>query len=267
MTSEKSTCTSEKRAAVVLAASRGIGFACAKKLAQTGHRVAIFSRSQENLDTAVGKLKEFGSEVVAVRGDLASKDDLEALFAAVDKRWGGTDILVNNNGGPPPGDVFSTSDEQWEQVFRGHVLPVLRSVRRVVPHMKDRAWGRIITIASIAVKMPIADLDLSNFVRGGFAGIHRTMARSLARHHINVHMVLPGAILTDRSRARIRAWGEEKGTSFEESLAISEGQIPKGRLGDPDEVGDLVAFLASDRADYLTGNFVQVDGGMFTGLA
>lgn len=256
---------SSQKLAVVLAGSQGIGFASAQRLVQTGHRVVIFSRSRAKLDAALARLRETSDDVSAVAGDVAEERDLEALFAHADS-LGGTDIVVNNNGGPPTGNVLSLGDADWQAAFGQHALPVFRAVRRVVPRMIERGWGRVITIASISVKMPLDELDLSNFMRGGLAAVHRTLARSLAKHGVNVHMVLPGSIMTERSRALIEARAGRQGISFDQALAASTARIPKGRLGAPEDVAEAVAFLASERTDYLTGNFIQVDGGLFSGL-
>jgi 3-oxoacyl-[acyl-carrier protein] reductase len=254
------------RTAVVLAASEGIGFACASALAQDGHKVAICSRSQSKLEGAVARIIAAGGDAFGVPADISSQQQLERVFTEVDERWGGTDILVSNTGGPPLGDALQLTDAQWLHSFRTEALPVIRAIRRAVPSMREKGWGRIITIGSISAKLPLDDLDLSNFVRAGLAAVHRTLARSLAPCGISVHMVLPGSILTPRSRSRIEQRAANMGVSFDAALSQTAGRIPMGRLGEPSDVGNVVAFLASCRADYLTGNLIQVDGGMFPGL-
>lgn len=255
-----------RKTAVVLAGSEGLGFAAARCLAQDGHRVVLFSRSNEKLELARARLLDHSADAVTIQGDLTSPDDQARLFAYVDERFGGTDILVNNSGGPSPGSLLDLSDDDWRQAFEEQAVPLMRAIRRVVPGMRQRRWGRIITIASLSVKAPIDGLDLSNFMRGGLAAVHRTLARSLAPHEINVHMVLPGSIMTARSRSLIQKRADDLGLSFEEAQSASIARIPKGRLGEPDDVGRVVAFLASEGAGYLTGNFVPVDGGMYAGL-
>ncbi|MEE2904396.1 MAG: SDR family oxidoreductase [Myxococcota bacterium] len=255
-----------KKTAVILASSEGIGFSSAKKLMEDGHRVVLFSRSEEKLERASKELTEAGGEVHAQVGDIGSQEDMDRLFSMVEEKWGGCDILVNNSGGPAGGGALGFEDEDWMSVMTGYALPIFRAIRRVVPYMQKQGWGRIITVASIAVKQPIDDLDLSNFLRGGLAAVHKTLARKLAKDGINVHMVLPGAILTERSRKRIQARADKNNMTFEESIKVSESRIPKGRLGHPDEVGDAVAFLASEKAEYLTAQYIQIDGGMLTGL-
>jgi 3-oxoacyl-[acyl-carrier protein] reductase len=253
------------KTAVVLAGSEGLGLAAAQCLGEEGHRVVIFSRSKEKLEAAQTLFEERGREAFVFPGDLTSSDDLERLFGFVEARYGGTDILVNNSGGPPPGNILELSDDAWRAAFEGQAVSLMRAIRHVVPGMRARRWGRIITIASLAVKAPIDGLDLSNFMRGGLAAVHRTLARTLAPHDVNVHVVLPGSIMTARSRSLIQKRADNLKISFDEALSTSIGRIPKGRLGTPEDVGHLVAFLASERADYLTGNFIQVDGGMYAG--
>jgi 3-oxoacyl-[acyl-carrier protein] reductase len=235
-------------------------------LAQQGHHIVLFSRSNRKLEAAKTDLAAKGGDVLAVRGDLASADDLDRLFTLAEERFGGIDILVNNSGGPRPGNLLDLTDEDWREAFEEQAISLMRAVRRVVPRMRDRRWGRIITIASLSVKSPIDGLDLSNFMRGGLAAVHRTLARSLAQYDVNVHMVLPGSIMTARSRALIQGRAERQGVSFDDALSSAASRIPKGRLGRPEDVGSVIAFLASEEAGYLTGNFIRVDGGMYTGL-
>lgn len=255
-----------RRTAVVLAGSEGLGLAAAQRLAQQGHRVVLFSRSKDKLQAAEAELAAQGAEVLTVPGDLASGSDIDRLFAAAKQRFGTVDILVNNSGGPRAGALLDLTDEDWRTAFEQQALSLIRAIRRVVPGMRERRWGRIITIASLSVKSPIDGLDLSNFMRGGLAAVHRTLARSLAPYDVNVHMVLPGSIMTARSRALIKGRAERVGVSFDEALSSSIDRIPKGRLGRPEDVGSVVAFLASEEAAYLTGNFIRVDGGMYAGL-
>jgi len=255
-----------QRTAIVLAGSEGLGFASAQCLARDGHRVIIFARSKDKLQEAEARILERGHKVLTIQGDLTSADDLDRLFTHVETHYGGIDILVNNTGGPRPGSLLELSEDDWRLAFEEQALSLIRAIRRVVPRMKERRWGRIITIASLSVKAPIDGLDLSNFMRSGLAAVHRTLTRTLAPHDVNVHMVLPGSIMTARSRALIHKRAERLNVSFKEAESASIARIPKGRLGHPDDVGRIVAFLASEETDYLTGNFIRVDGGMYAGL-
>jgi 3-oxoacyl-[acyl-carrier protein] reductase len=258
--------TDSPRVAAVLAGSEGIGFACAIQLAKTGYRTVICSRSEEKLEAARASAAEQGLELASFAADLGSPDALEAFFKHVETNYGPVDVLINNNGGPPPGRLSTLEIDAWEEVFRSHSLPVISAIRRVLPSMKERGFGRIITIGSISVKAPIENLDLSNYTRGGLATLHRTLAREVASSGVTVHMVLPGSILTDRSRKRIQARSETNQTSFDHEIGQSAARIPMGRLGAPEDVANLVGFFSSPAASYITGTFVQVDGGLHTGL-
>jgi len=255
--------TMSKKTAVIFGGSEGIGLSCAQQLAADGHRVIISSRDSSKLNDA---LKLIDGESHAIPCDLSSKDDIESVFAQVGKKWGGCDILVNNNGGPAAGDLSTISDEQWLGIFQSHALSVFRATRLALPHMEEKNWGRIITIGSVSVKQPIENLDLSNFIRGGLAAVQKTLSRKMAPKNITVHLICPGSIMTSRSKKRIAARAELKGISFEESLNISEQTVPMGRLGKPEEIGHLVAFLCSEKGAYMTGNVIQVDGGLTTGI-
>ncbi len=217
-----------QRTAVILAGSEGLGLAAAHCLGLNGHRIVVFSRSKQKLEAAEARFAEGGIEAYTVCGDLASADDLERLFTFADERFGGVDILVNNTGGPRPGNVLELSDDDWRQAFEEQAVSLMRAVRRVAPGMRKRSWGRIITIGSLSVKAPIDGLDLSNFMRGGLAAVHRTLARTLAPHEINVHMVLPGSIMTARSRALIQRRADSLGRSFDEALSTIGRAHPEG---------------------------------------
>jgi 3-oxoacyl-[acyl-carrier protein] reductase len=209
-----------QRTAVVLAGSEGLGLAAAHRLAYDGHRVVMFSRSTVKLDLARTTFKEHGKDVSTIQGDITSAADLDRLFAHVEESFGGADILVNNTGGPRPGNILELSDDDWRLAFEEQAISLIRAIRRVVPGMRQRGWGRIITIASLSVKAPIDGLDLSNFMRGGLAAVHRTLARTLAPHDINVHMVLPGSIMT-ASRCPSRKPSPPPSRGFPRGVSVS----------------------------------------------
>ncbi len=251
------------RVALVAAASKGIGRACAMGLAAEGARVAICSRSEGDLKSAAEEIRaKTGAEVVAVPCDVTRAEDIRELMRRVTGTLGDVEILVANAGGPPRGNFDELTDEQWTRAFELSLLSTVRLVRAVLPSMQKRRWGRIITIQSVSVKQPIAGLLLSNAVRPGVAGLMKTLATELGKDNILVNTVCPGRIMTDR----FLSGHTQMGKTVEEYLAATSKEVPLGRIGTPEEFANMVVFLASDRASYVTGVTVQVDGGLVRGL-
>ena len=251
-----------KKIALILGASEGLGFACAKALLEDGVQVCIVSRTEAKLARAVEELSKINSQnIISYAGDIAQEATLLNAKKLVESKWGKINILINSNGGPKAGKVTNLSDNDWKESFEKYALPVFRSIRSLVPDMIENNWGRIITIGSIAAKEPIENLDISNFIRSGFLGMHKTLSREVAKNNINVHNILPGSILTSRTEERILQRSKDLSISLEKSQEMSVAKIPKGKLGDPSDVGNLVAFLCSDKSGYLTGNSFLVDGG------
>lgn len=255
------------RTALVCAASRGIGYACAKALSAEGARVAICARDLEALVAAASRISgETGEEVVPVRADLSAAGDIEALFAEVERSIGPADILVTNAGGPPAGGFFDADDETWKRAFELTFLSAARCIRRALPGMIERRFGRIVVLASFSVKQPIDNLIQSNAVRAAVAGLAKSVSREAAEHNVTVNTVCPGYVLTDRLRALIVKRAAENQMPVEEAMDAATAEIPAGRFGTADEIASVVAFLASERASYLTGATIQVDGGLVRGL-
>ncbi len=251
------------KTALVAAASKGIGRACALGLAAEGARVAICSRSQGDLNAAADQIRATtGAEVLAQVCDVTRADAVASLVGRVTEAFGGVDILVASAGGPPRGDFDQLTDEQWQQAFELSLLSAVRLVRAVLPGMKRRRWGRIITVQSSSVKQPIPGLLLSNALRPGVAGLMKTLASQLGRDNILVNTVCPGRILTDR----FVSGHTQTGKTVEEYLAAAAAEVPLGRIGTPEEFANVVVFLASERASYVTGVTIQVDGGVIRGL-
>ncbi|AOP33668.1 hypothetical protein A0128_07330 [Leptospira tipperaryensis] len=251
------------KVAVVIGASEGIGFACAKSLLEAGNKVCIVSRSREKLDLAVAQLSEVSQEkIISFAADIGEPNSVQEISHFVESNWGDIGILINSNGGPKAGKLLTLSDEDWHKGFDTFAMPVIRAIREFSKNMIKNQWGRIVTIGSIAAKEPIENLDLSNFIRSGFLGLHKSVSRDLAKHNVNVHMVQPGSILTSRTKQRISQRAADLGISYEESEKLSLSKIPKGKIGDPEEVGSLVRFLCSEHSGYLTGTSIYVDGGM-----
>jgi len=251
------------KVALVTAASKGMGRASAMGLAAEGARVVMCARTESDLKTAAEDIRaKTKAEVLAIPADVTKKDDVSALVDRAMKTFGGVDILVANAGGPPRGYFEDMSDEQWQGAFDVSLLSVVRLIRGVLPSMKARRWGRILTIQSVSVKQPIPELLLSNAVRPGVAGMMKTLAGQLGKDGITVNTVCPGKIMTDRFL------GGQKlsGLSREDFLARAVEDVPVGRIGTPEEFASMVVFLASERASYVTGVAVQVDGGLVRGL-
>ena len=250
------------RVALVGGSSRGLGKASALALAQEGARVTVCARDQEQLEaTAVEIREKTGSEILAVAADLTSQEGVEAVVSQTVETFGGLDVLVANSGGPAPGVFGDLDDDAWRQGFEVVTLSFVRFVRAALPHMRARRWGRIIAIQSLSVKEPVPFLDLSNGIRPGVAGLAKALMPDLARDGITINLVLPGMFLTSRINPALIDEPEVLDPALEAELAPLAQTVPMGRLGHPRELASLVAFLASERASYITGAAYQVDGG------
>ncbi len=255
------------KVALVAAASKGLGKAAAWALAREGAQVVIAARGEAALRQAAAEIADdTGARVVAVPADMSVAADIEALFRAACDAFGRVDILVNNAGGPRPGVFTDMSDDDWLQAVELNLLSAVRLTRLALPGMRARRWGRIINITSLSVKQPIPNLILSNAVRAGVVAMAKTLADQVAAEGITVNNVCPGYMLTDRVRQLSQAQAEAEGRPMEEVLRRSLADIPAGRIGQPEELAALIAFLASEPAAYLTGATIQVDGGRYRGL-
>jgi 3-oxoacyl-[acyl-carrier protein] reductase len=241
----------EDRTALVMGASRGIGKGIAGALAREGARVAISSRSEESLRAAAG---EIDGEVQAFPADTGDLDRLRRLPGEVAEGLGPVDILVANTGGPPAGGALDNSLEEWEDAFRSLVLALRVLLEGVVPGMRERGWGRIVNVSSTSIREPIPHLTLSNANRLAALGLLETLADEVAGDGITVNTVATGMFATDRL-------ADPEG-SLKGAEEAAEQRVPVKRLGHPDQYGDLVAFLCSERAAYLTGAVIPLDGGL-----
>lgn len=255
------------RPALVAAASRGLGRAAASALAREGARVAICSRDRDAVEAARDEIAaETGAAVVAITADVGRGEDAVRFVREGAEALGGCQILVTNAGGPPPGRASDAPDEDWQQALELNFLSAVRMVREAVPSMRQAGYGRIVAINSLVVKQPEPSLALSNSVRLALTGFLRTLVNEVGPDGITVNAVLPHSVLTDRHRMLAEMRSQQRGVSFEQQLVDDAAEIPVRRLGDPNEVGDLVAFLASERAAFLSGTMTQVDGGRYRGV-
>jgi len=257
----------KNKVAIVAASSRGLGRATAQALADEGADIAITARHLEELERAAREIAASSDrQVLPVVADLAIAGDIARLVQTVLDAYGRVDILVNNAGGPPPGGARNVTEAEWHAAYELTLLSAVRLIQGVLPGMRERGWGRIINITSVSVKQPLPDLVLSNAIRAGVVGYAKTLANEVADEGITVNNVCPGYTLTDRVRALAEARAAAEGIGISEALAAWESAIPARRLGRPEELAALVAFLASEQAAYITGTTIQVDGGFIAGL-
>ena len=255
------------KTALVAAASRGLGRAVAYELAAEGARVMMCARGSEALERARTELaEETGSDVRAVAADLSDLEQIARVVRETMDAFGRVDILVTNAGGPPAGPFDAHGWDAWERAVNLTLRSAVELTRAVLPGMRERKWGRIINITSIAVKQPVDNLILSNSVRSAVTGLARTLANEVATAGITVNNILPGYTRTERVEELADANAKKEGVSRQDVLARFEREIPMKRLGEVKEFAALAAFLASERASYITGQSIPVDGGWIRGL-
>jgi len=255
------------KSALVAAASRGLGRAVAYELAAEGARVMMCARGSEALERARAELaEETGSDVRAVAADLSDLEQIARVVRETMDAFGRVDILVTNAGGPPAGPFDAHGWDAWERAVNLTLRSAVELTRAVLPGMRERKWGRIINITSIAVKQPVDNLILSNSVRSAVTGLARTLANEVATAGITVNNILPGYTRTERVEELADANAKKEGVSRQDVLARFEREIPMKRLGEVKEFAALAAFLASERASYITGQSIPVDGGWIRGL-
>ena len=257
----------KNRVAIVAASSQGIGRATAEALAAEGCRLAMCARNRQALNTAAKQIeKQYSVEVLPASLDVSEPAAVRDFVAAVVSKFGSVDICVTNAGGPPAKSFLAATLEDWHKAVEANFLSAVYFAREVIPHMQRKRWGRIITITSITTKQPVADLVLSNAARAAVVGLVKSLANEFGRDGILVNNVGPGYTATDRLKELAKARSKASGKSELEIFESWSADAPLKRVGDPKEIADTIVWLASERASYITGQTVLVDGGIYKGL-
>jgi 3-oxoacyl-[acyl-carrier protein] reductase len=257
----------KNRVALIAASSQGLGLATAEAFAAEGCRVAMCARNQQTLAAAAAKIrKQHNAEVFAEALDVADSAAVAEFVAAVANKFGSVDICVTNAGGPPAKGFLATTLDDWQRALELNFLSTVYFAREVIPLMQRNHWGRIVTITSITTKQPVADLVLSNAVRAAVVGLVKSLANEFGKDGILVNNVGPGFTATDRLKELAKARSSATGKNEQEIFDAWAADAPLKRLGEPRELAETVVWLASERASYVTGQTVLVDGGMYKGL-
>jgi len=255
------------KAAIVCGASRGLGRACAEALAGEGVRLIVCSRHFDRIfQTARVIAETYGTTVVPIAADLSQPDSPDKLVRETINKFGAVDILINNTGGPPAGKLEELDDGDWEQAFHLTLMSAVRMTRAVLPVMTKNGWGRVVNLASISVKQPIPTLILSNSLRAAVVGMAKTLSSQIAEKGVTINTIATGSFDTERLQSLFKNQAKKTGLTPQEAEAKLAATIPMGRIGKPEELAWLAAFLASERASYITGATIQVDGGSYAGL-
>jgi 3-oxoacyl-[acyl-carrier protein] reductase len=250
------------RTAIVCAASKGLGKGCAMALAREGVDVVISARGADALNATAEEIrKATGAKVTAVACDVTTEEGRKQILAACPN----PDILINNAGGPPPGDFKDFSLDDWRKAVEWNMITPLALTKATVYSMMDRGFGRIVNITSQSVKAPIASLELSNGARAGLTGAVAVMARRAVKRNVTINALLPGPFDTDRLRGSTKKMAELQGVSVEEAMNQRKAAVPAGRFGTPEEFGAAAAFLCSANAGFITGQNLLLDGGIYPG--
>jgi 3-oxoacyl-[acyl-carrier protein] reductase len=255
------------RVALVAASSQGIGRATAEAFAAEGCRVAMCARNQQRLHATAEEIrKRYNAEIIAEAFDVTDAGAVGSFVAAIAAKFGGVDICVTNAAGPPAKGFLAASLEEWQRGLEMNFLSTVYLAREVIPHMQRKRWGRIITLTSITTKQPVNDLVLSNAVRAAVVGLVKSLANEFGKDGILVNNVGPGFTATDRLKELAATRASGSGKSEQEIFEGWAADAPLKRLGEPREVADTIVWLASERASYITGQTILVDGGMYKGL-
>jgi len=255
------------RVAIIAASSQGIGLAAAHAFAAEGARIAMCARNLETLAAAADKIRQqHNAEVFAEPLDVTDPNAVHRFVEAVVARYGAADICITNAGGPPAKSFLAATTADWRSAIDANFLSAVYFAHEVIPHMQKHHWGRIITITSITTKQPVADLVLSNAVRAGVVGLVKSLANEFGKDGILVNNVAPGFTATDRLKQLAKARSAASGKSEQELFNTWASEAALRRVGEPREVADTIVWLASERASYITGQTILVDGGVYKGL-
>jgi len=255
------------RVAIVAASSQGIGKATAEAFAAEGCRVAMCARNRHTLEAAAQRIREQSSaEVFTQAFDVTDSGAVHSFVDAVAEKFGSVDICVTNAGGPPAKGFIAASIDEWTKALDANFLSTVYFAREVIPHMQRKRWGRIITLTSISTKQPVPDLVLSNAARAAVVGLMKSLANEFGKDGILVNNVAPGYTATDRLKELARARSASQNKSEDEIFAAWASDSALKRIGQPTEVADTIVWLASERASYITGQTILVDGGAYKGL-
>jgi 3-oxoacyl-[acyl-carrier protein] reductase len=254
------------KTALVLGGGGGLGRAISKALSGEGANVAVADIDSDAMAGTESALAAIGSKSVGLVWDISDLSQIEAHISKIESELGAVDILVNNTGGPPPAPASGQDPALWSKHFQAMVVSVIAITDRVLPNMRARHWGRVITSTSSGVVAPIPNLGISNALRLSLVGWSKTLAREVGKDGITANIILPGRIATERIKFLDEAKAKREGRSVEDVSAESTSSIPLGRYGKPEEYGDVVTFLASERAAYINGSVIRVDGGLIASI-
>jgi len=253
--------------AVVSASTKGLGLATATALAAEGANVVISGRHKQNLHDAETEIKaKTGKTPLAIQSDVTQSEDIDRLFDEVTRHFGTVHILVTNAGGPPAGNFGDFNDEQWLKAVDLNLMSTVRLIRTAMPMMQKQKWGRIVNIVSLTVKQPAANLLLSNSVRAAVIGLAKSISPDLSKDNVLINNMAPYYVATKRIDYLMEETAQKRGITKEAAFQNIIKEIPMGRLGKPEEFGDFVAFLCSERNSYVTGATIQFDGGAYKGM-
>jgi 3-oxoacyl-[acyl-carrier protein] reductase len=252
----------EGRVALVCGASKGMGLACAQALAQHGAKVLMVARDPSALDAAIKTIADTGGLVAGYVGDVQHPDVAQLSVDRCKELWGTVDILVNNAGGPPMGSLLELDTSAWESAIQTNLLSIVRFCKAVAPEMKAKSWGRIVSITSTLAKEPSPAMVLSATTRAGVAAFSKALAIELAEFNISVNVICPGGVLTDRLVSLLHARAEREKRDYKDILLESQGSIPAKRFAHPQEIADVILFLASESGAYVNGVSLSVDGAL-----